>query len=811
MSRLGHDFRLAVRGLLGAKGPVGFAIVTLALGIGVTSAVFSILDAVLLRPVPFAHADRLADVLNFETKSQVSHPGFPPKLLAEWRRQTDLFERVEAYDVSSSIFDASAGAEMVTGATVTPGLLAMLGVTPAKGRLLGEGDGRGGSDDRLVISDAFWRKTFGRDPQVVGRTLTLDGRTHTIVGVMPSTFRFPNEAILYWRPYDPEAPPARTREPNLGAMVRLRPDVSPEVAAERVKARGQQLNVAAGGSPDRGAILQMADASIDRKLRLSLQVLGGAVGFLLLIVCANLANLSLSRTLTRARDFAVRSSLGASRGDLLREIFLEQALIGVIGVAGGLVVAALVLEATLGLLPRGFRLTTMNAIDLDWRTLTFTGLVGFVTVLLFGVPPAWAASKGAVSDLLRRDTRTAAGSSASRRMRSALVIAEVALAMVLLVGAALMGRSLVKLQHVERGFDAAGLVAMRVGLPRTGYADVYARDTFTAQFIDRLKTVPGISAASSGGVPPDASMISFGKFERADRPGELSDEQIIPVYQVWPNYFESLGLRLRAGRAFTDAEPRESIIVSDSFARKFWPDGNSIGQRVRFEGDIWRTIVGVAAEVRQMSLDDETGSYEWYYPLKRPAGLPQPATPGTSAIVSYRTFVVRADNPAEAMTRMRAALREIDSRVVVWRVDEVERLFADAVARPRLVLLLMLVFSGLGLVLAAAGLYGVLSHAVVRRRREIGIRLALGAQRTSVGRLILNNGLALTGVGLAAGITLALALMRVMRALLYEVEPTDPLSVGGVSLLLILVAAAASWWPVRRAMALDPLRLLKEE
>jgi predicted lysophospholipase L1 biosynthesis ABC-type transport system permease subunit len=261
-----------------------------------------------------------------------------------------------------------------------------------------------------VISDAFWRTTFGHDPQIIGRTLTLDGRTHTIVGVMPSTFRFPNEAILYWRPYDPEAPPVRTREPNLGAMVRLRPDVSPAIAAERVKARGQQLNVATGGPADRAAMLRMADASIDRKMRLSLQVLAGAVGFLLLIVCANLANLSLSRTLTRARDFAVRSSLGASRGDLLREVFLEQVLIGVIGIAGGLVVAALVLEATLRLLPQGFRLTTMNAIDLDWRTLTFTAVIGFVTVLLFGVPPAWAASRGAVSELLRRDSRTAAGS-----------------------------------------------------------------------------------------------------------------------------------------------------------------------------------------------------------------------------------------------------------------------------------------------------------------------------------------------------------------------------------------------------------------
>jgi ABC-type antimicrobial peptide transport system permease subunit len=246
-------------------------------------------------------------------------------------------------------------------------------------------------------------------------------------------------------------------------------------------------------------------------------------------------------------------------------------------------------------------------------------------------------------------------------------------------------------------------------------------------------------------------------------------------------------------------------------ARKYWPGSTAIGRQLRFEGDIWRTVVGVAGEVRQMNLDDESGSFEMYYPLKRPAGLPQPQTPGTGPIVSYRTFVVRTSDPQAASMQMRRALHDVDPRAVVWRIDAVEKLFADAIARPRLVLLMMTVFAGLGLFLAAAGLYGVLSHTVVRRRREIGIRLAMGARAASVGRLILANGLALTGIGLVAGIALALPLVRVMRTLLYEVEPTDPVSVTIVAGLLLVVAAAASWWPARRAMKVDPLTLLREE
>ena len=810
MSGITTDLRLALRSLAAGKALTSIAVLTLALGIGISTAVFSILDSVVLRPVPFAHADRLADIMNFETKSQVSHPGFPPALLSRWRHQTDLFERVEGYDVTSSILDTPAGAEMVTGATVTPGLLSMLGVQAARGRIFGDGDGGGGTDDRLIVSDAFWRERLGRDPNVVGRTLTLDSRTFVIVGVMPSAFRFPNEVASFWRAFDPETPPPGVKPPRLGAYARVRADVPMNVAVERVSALGNALVVATGGPADRSAVLFPAGARIDDRLKLSFSILGGAVGFLLLIVCANLANLSLARALTRARDVAVRSSLGATRMTLMRETLVEHALVGLAGVVAGVGIAYGVLELTREFLPYGFRLSNMNAIDIDLRTLAFAATAGFVTVALFGLPPAWMAARLGAMNVLGFQSRSATGSRGARRVRHALVVVEVALAIVLLVGAALMARSLVKLQSVDRGFDATGLIAMRVGLPRAGYLDVYARDSFSVSLIDRVQKLPGITGVTAGSVPPDSNMVSFGKLERDDKPGELSAELIVPIYQIWTNYFDAVGIALREGRPFGESEPVDSVIISESMARSLFEGRPAIGKRIRFEGSDWRTVVGVAAEVRQQSMDDASGSFEMYYPLKHPIGAKQPPVFGSGAIVAYRTFVVRASDVPATMLAMRQAVHDVDPRAVVWRVDAVEKLFADAIARPRLVLLAMVVFSALGVFLAAAGLYGVLSYAVTQRRKEMGIRVALGARPAEIGRLVLWNGLGLTMLGLAIGLALALGLTRVMRTLLYEVDPTDPLSVVVVSALLLAIGGLAAWRPARRAMRVDPGSLLRE-
>lgn len=813
MTKLAHDLRLAVRSLLGAKGPVAIAIATLALGVGVTSAVFSILDALVLRPVPFANSDRLCEIWNFETRSQVSHPGFNRRLLAEWRQQTDLFERFEGYDVTSFVYDTPSGAEMITGAVVTPGLLQMLGARPREGRLFAEGEGRGGTDQVILISETFWSRTLRRDPAAVGQRLGINGRSYSVIGIMPASFRFPNETAAFWMPLDIDAPPTDVQglPTRLEVLALRRGNVPPDVVSSQVKERGAELNRRAGGPAGRTAMLQASGQLIEEKLRLSLFVLGGAVAFLLLIVCANLASLSLSRTLARARDYAVRTSLGASRGDLVRETLVEHLLIGAVGAVTGLAVAGLVLQLTLQMVPEAFRQSSMNAIDLDARAILFTALVGLVASALFGLPPAWLASRAGVADALKRNARSIAGSKGARRLRSALVVSEVTLAIVLLVGAALMARSLVKLQSVDRGFNTDGLIALRIGLPAAGYADPYARDEFTQRLIDRTTKLPGVTGVTAGALPPSSNMVNFGKLERADRPGELSEELVVPVYQVWPSYFETIGLPIQSGRTFGGDEPGDRVILSQSFADRFWPRGGAVGQQIRWEGENWLTIVGVAGEVRQMSLDDSTGSFEIYQPLRRPHGLPPPKNVRSGAIVEYRTFAVRSTDVAATVARLGSAVHETDSRVVLWRLEPVERLFADAVARPRLVLMMMIVFAALGLVLAAAGIYGVLSYAVVQRHREIGIRLALGARPESVGRLILGNGLLLTAFGLVAGVALAMALMRVMRTLLYEVEPTDPISVGLVVVVLTAVATLASWQPARRAMRVDPVILLRQE
>jgi predicted permease len=550
----------------------------------------------------------------------------------------------------------------------------------------------------------------------------------------------------------------------------------------------------------------------DVKTQRSLAVLGGAVVFLLVIVCANLASLSLSRTLARARDCAVRAALGASRADLVRETMVENLAIGAMGAIAGVGVAAAALEVTVRWLPTAFTSASMNAIDLDGRMLVFTAACGIVTALLFGLAPALLASRAGVSGLLARGSRSTTGSPASRRLRSALVVVEVALAIVLLVGAALMTRSFVKLQQVDRGFEVSGLVAMRLGLPASRYLDPYARDAFVDEMVSRSQKLAGVTSSTSGGVPPDSNIISFGKIEFAHRPGTLSEELVLPVYQVWPNYFTSVGIPIRAGRAFAADEPRESTIVSESFARAFWPGGDAVGSRFRFEGSTsWRTIVGIAGEVRQFDMEDANGSFEFFYPLRRPPGLPAPATQNTAAIIDYRTMVVRTTDVGAAMAGLRQLVHEVDPRVVIWRLDPVERLFAEAIARPRVVLLLMAVFASLGLILAAAGIYAVLSYLVTQRRREIGLRLALGARPERIRRLVVGNGLTLTAVGLVIGVPAALALMRLMRTLLYDVATSDPWSLTVVAGIVTGVATLASWWPARRAAAVDPVGLLRED
>ena len=814
MQTLAKDFRLALRSLRASPAHATIGILTLALGIGISVGIFSVLDALLIRPAPFVEADRLTELWNLAEESKVQFPGFSRTLIGEWTAQTDLFDRVEAFDDDVAVFQGERGAEATDMAVVTPGMFAMLGVAPSQGRYFVDGDGRDGSDLSVVISERLWRSMFGSRPDIVGHTLQINNRPHTVIGVMPATFHFPYRTTELWTPLDPASPPAaKAATPfTMLALARVAPAVSMDAVMTQVTERGARLRLASGGDAGISAVARPRNRRDSDATARTLQVLGGAVMFLLLIVCANIANLSLARALARGRDFAVRSALGATRRDLIRETVVEHLVVGLTGAALGVAVAWIVVSIANASLPLAMTSSSLNAIDLDARALGMALAAGLLTSLLFGLPPAWLGSRPNLLGIIGQQSRSSIGSKAARRWRGGLVVAEVMLAMVLLLGAALMGRSLLALEALDRGFDTTGLVTVRVGMPVGRYTDPRARDQFSEEMIARLRGLPEVQSVTAGDVPPTPSGSTFGALEFAHQPGQPSEQMSAPFYRVWPDYFDRIGLRLVEGRSFAANEPSSSVIVSESFARKYWPGTSAVGGQFRFTGaTVWRTVVGVSTEVRQMDLDDVYGAFEWFVPLQTPPGATPARRAGSAVIAEHRTFVVRASNSALTLRAMQDVVHQVDPSVVIWKAATVDESFGNAVARPRVLLRVLLVFAVLGLVLAAAGLYGVLSYLVTQRMREIGVRLALGATPGSVFGLVLRHGAILTVAGLLLGGIAASLLVRTMRSLLFEVQPSDPVAMGGVAALLLTTALFACWRPARRAMKVDPVSLLREQ
>ena len=811
MRHLAHDLRQGWRGLAAARGHTALVIAILALGIGINTVVFSVIDSVLLRPVPYAESDRLARLWSYYAPGKFTMKGhFDTALVAEWRKQTDLFDRVEAAETRSFIYDDGRTSEMVNGSVVTPGLFPMLGVSARAGRVFQPGDGRDGTDRVVVISERFWRKRLQADPSAVGRELRLDEHRYQIIGVVPDTFRYPDESQELWLPLDVTRPQtARSGQTSFEPLVRLQPGLSRAQAGERVMARGADVNKAAGGDGQGSARLMSLGEVWDQRTTRSLLVLGGAVGFLLLIVCANVANLTVARSLARARDRAIRTALGASRGALVREALVEHVLVGVLAAAGGLAIARALLTITVTTLPENFTAASLNAIDLDGRALLFLTAAAIASMLLFGLPPAIFGARTNVASALGRDSRGAAGSRLARRVRAALVVVEVALSIVLLVGAALTTRSLLKLQAIDIGLDTNGLVGMTLALPRPGFTDQKQQTEITTQLIDRIRHLPGVTAISAGGLPPGEGMITVGPVEFAERPGEPTRSMMFPVYDVWPGYFSAAGIRLIEGRDFQWPDVEGAAIVSRELASRFWPGRSAIGARFKIGKGPWRTVIGVAAEVRRMSEDDDSKNYELYYPYDQVSNV-MVAARQSSTIAAHRQIFVRGPRPGELFTPLARAVHELDSRVVVSGTTLVVRRFADAIARPRIVFVMMTVFSIFGLVLAAAGLYAVLSYLVAQRQREIGIRYALGARPRDVRRLILGSALTICAMGVVLGFAASAGLVQAMRTLLYEIEPFDPWSLTAVACLLTAAAVLACWRPMRRAMRVDPVTLLRE-
>lgn len=756
---------------------------------------------------------------NYEPRRGFSYFGFPPPLLQQWRAQSDLFTAVEATGRASLVYDGADGAVLVNGASVTPGLFSLLGVDAARGRTFAADEGRGGSDRIVVVSDRFWREQLRGTFGAAERTLTLNGQTCRIVGVMPAAFQYPSATTDVWIPYDASAPTTNPIVPAgpLEPIARLVPGLEFDNAASETEARGNRLSRAAGlpGETITAQLSRPAEVWDTKTVR-SLAALGGAVAFLLLMVAANLANLSLGRSLARARDFAVRSALGASRADIVRETLIENLLVGVVGIAAGLGVAALLLRVTVSALPDAFVASTANAIDLDARALWFSAAAGLFATVLFGLPPAIMAGRRNVVDGLRQDSRSTTGSRGARRWRAALVVSEVTLAVVLLAGAALMARSLMKLQSESRGFDSDRLISMTIAMPAPAYAARESRAALVESLMRSLRAQRGVESVTTGGVPATRDGINAGTLEFAHTAASSSEGMaIVPAREVPEGYFSALRLPILDGHAITLDDPADAAVVSEAFARKYWGDASAVGGRFRFASgpsggpaSPWRTVVGVAANVRPLS--DSRDSGEAVYYLEGHGGAMLSAMRPSSTIAGYVTFVVRAETPAEFVRPMAAVVHQADARLVVWKTDLVDYLYADAFARPRVLGLAMGTFAAFGLLLVAAGLYGVLSHLVALRTREIGIRTALGATRAQIARIVIGQGVALTAAGLVAGTLLALPLVRAMRAVLYDVEPTDPVALGAVAGVLVLAAVAATWRPARRAARVDPMSLLRE-
>ena len=816
------DIRIAIRRLTARPAYTLLIVITLALGIGAATAVFSVVDQTVLRPAPFVEAHRLVDVLHISRTTGGGGSSLTPQKIVGWQSQPALFDRFEAFAFQQMDLTGEAEPERIRGLLVSLGLFPMLGVGPHLGRGFEQGDGAPGSERVVIIGELLWQRRFGGQADVLGRQVTLNDEDYTVIGVMPRRFRLLDEKESFWLPVDLKA---RITEAGLGGFYgvgRLAPGVTHAAAQTMANEIADRLQQESPLAMTWGLGLEKKRvARVDDTTRTALLVLLGAVGFVLLITCANVANLFLSQAPARQREMAIRSALGAARGQLVRSVLTESLLLAIVGGLLGVVLAHWGVEAILAAAPERLVSRSTVPIEIDGRILAIAALLTLLTGFVFGLFPAVRGSRPNLETTLR-----GAGHSRARgaygRVPGSLVVLEVAFAVILLVGAALMMRTLANLNAIDAGFDARGVVTMHVALPSDRYPTRAARMAFFDTLTEKLRGVPGISGvAVSQGTPPSIGGISFGKPEIEGR-GQLDDKTVIvPNGTVSRDYFRTLGIPHLAGRGFDAVEAEDSVIVSKGFADRYWPEGNAVGGRFRMGSNFpWVTVIGVVGSVQADGARDDRTTLQFYYSW---AQRPAPATPVAAAPPSppgsgpprrnydYRQLIVRADDPAAAIPQIKQAIWSIDRNQPVERVALVADTYAEMFAKQRFVLLLMGAFAVVALVLTAAGIFGVLSQAVAQRTREIGIRVALGARPADVMKLVVSRGMLLTAIGITIGLGGALFLVRTVRALLYGVRATDPVSFAAVAFVLLSVALLACWLPTRAAMRVHPAVALRTE
>ncbi len=794
-----RDARYAIRLLAKAPGFTIVAILTLALGIGATTTIFSVVNGVLLRPLPYPASDRLVRVN--EIVPNLGLFSVAPANFIDWRQQNQVFERIAAYTTTSATLTRETGPERMQGMQVSWDIFDLLRVPPILGRGFTADEDRPGAPGVVVISYGAWRQRFGSDPQVVGRSITLSGKPVTIVGVMPAGFYYPTRTPEYWTPLGLNPANATRGGHFLGVVARLKPEITVAQADASMRGMAERL---ARQYPDfnegESANVVLVQEQMTGAIRPALLTLFAAVGFVVLIACANVANLLLVRAAAREREIAVRKALGAARARLFAQMLVESLILSVTGGAVGILLAYLALPQILALgadsIPRVLDVT------IDRRVLLFTVAASVVTGILFGLVPALQASGAGIGAVLKESGRSST-SAATRWVRSGLLVVEVALSIVLLAGATLLLRSFGKVTQVDPGFQPAHVLAFQVALPKSSYTKDEQMIAFYRSFVDHLEHRGGVLAAGIAQVLPMRGSYVL-SFQVRGRPALKPSQQASANYRaISPHYFDALGIRVVRGRGIAEADSDKAqhvAVIDEAFAERHFRDQDPIGQGLQIGNGVdgYFQIVGVAADVHTQGLDE--------------AAAPTMYVPITQDVFSTMWVVVKGPNdPGPLAAVARAALHEVDPTLPVYSVMPMTAILQESLAPRRFSMTLLLLFAAVALFLAGVGLYGVIAYSVTQRTREIGLRIAIGAEPRSIMRLIVGGGMKLALVGMIMGIAGAIALSSVIQMLLFDVKPSDPASYAATSLLLVLVAALACVVPARRAMRVDPVVALRAE
>jgi putative ABC transport system permease protein len=805
---LAQDLRFGLRMLRKNPGFTAVAVVTLALGIGANTAIFSVVYAVLLRPLPYRDPSQLVWVTEFFPKvneTLVPHPDF-----FAWREQCHAFESVAAFRGGGDFNLTGHGEpERLAGVRVTHNFFSLLGIRPALGRdFLPEEDEPGGPHV-VVLSHALWLRRFGADPAILGKAVTLDGSSHSVVGILPPNFKYPGaEDPAIYVPFGLSSKPNWDRGIMFVDVIARLPHgvklerVNSELSTVAQRAHQDYPKWFVSMSPDVQVRVLRLQAELVGDFRRVVLVLFGAVGFILLIACANVANLQLAREAARQREIALRAALGAGRSRIARQLLTESVLLAALGAGGGLLLAS----GGVSLLRRlGAKVVhhLANARVDPW-VLAFTAGIAVLTGILFGLAPALVATRQKLNETLKEGGTRTGMTRGRHRLRGSLAVSELALALVLLAGAGLLVRSFFRLLNVDPGFIPENLLTLRIALVGDKYSDAAQQAAFFQRALDRITSLPGVrSAAAASALPLFGFSVEMRVAIEGQPPPPPDQPASVPVEDVTPEYFGTMGIPLIEGRNFTDRDALTTpkvAIVSEAFVYRYFQNIQPIGHRVQLgggQGD-WVTVVGVVGDVRQLGLDQGV--------------RPQVFRPFLQDPQESMTVVVRTNSDPEGLTLLvQNAVWALDKDQPISEVGTMDHWLSDSLASRRLNMLLLGIFAALGLALAAVGIYGVISYSVTQRTHEIGIRMALGARRGDVLQLVVGQGFALTFLGVVIGIAGALGLTRFLSSMLYGIRPADPLTFVGVSMILAGVALLASYIPARRAMKVDPMVALRYE